>query len=82
MLTHKKKIAVALVAIVALAIVFFPLTVILIQDLIGALINPPFSSAQQPAFTLNPLCSSTAGMLAASAEYMRSHFKQDSPCQP
>ena len=67
MLTHKKKIAVALVAIVGLAIVFFPLTIILIQDLIGALINPPFAhcevmdkprleSALQRGFKVNAGC--------------------------
>ena len=46
MLHRKKKIAVALVAIFGLAILFFPLTVILVQDLVGALINPPFAHCE------------------------------------
>ena len=47
MITRKKKIVVAaLIAILGLAILFFPLTVILLQDLVGAFINPPFAHCE------------------------------------
>lgn len=48
MVTRKKKIVVIAVLIAAfgLAIPFFPLTLILLQDLLGALINPPFAACE------------------------------------
>jgi hypothetical protein len=46
MLTRKTKIFIALIPIAGLAIVFFPLTILLLQDLIGALINPPFAHCE------------------------------------
>jgi Ankyrin repeats (3 copies) len=46
MLSRKTKIFIALIPIVGLAIVFFPLAIILLQDLIGALINPPFAHCE------------------------------------
>jgi hypothetical protein len=68
MLTRKKKIVVVvLIPIVGLAILFFPLTLILLQDFYGALINPPFShcevmgkarldAALQSGFKINAGC--------------------------
>ena len=69
MLTRKKKIVVlgTLIAACALAILFFPLTVILLQDLLGAVINPPFAvcevmdksrleAALKSGFTVNAGC--------------------------
>lgn len=66
-LTRKTKIVVALIPILGLAILFFPLTIILLQDLVGALINPPFAhcevmgkarleAALQSGFTVNAGC--------------------------
>ena len=51
MATLKKKIVAALIAIFGLAIfglaiLFFPLTVIVLQDMVGALINPPFAHCE------------------------------------
>lgn len=67
MVTRKKKIVAALIAILGLAILFFPLTAILLQDLVGALINPPFAhcevmdkarleAALKSGFTVNAGC--------------------------
>lgn len=46
MLTRKKKIVVVLIPILGLAILFFPLTLIMLQDFYGALTNPPFSHCE------------------------------------
>jgi len=72
MVTLKKKIVAALIAIFGLAIfglaiLFFPITVILLQDMVGALINPPFAhcevmdrarleAALKSGFTVNAGC--------------------------
>jgi ankyrin repeat protein len=67
MVTRKQKIVAALIVILGLAILFFPLTVILLQDLVGALINPPFAhcevmdkarldAALKSGFTVNTGC--------------------------
>lgn len=72
MVTLRKKIVAALIAIFGLAIfglaiLFFPITVILLQDLVGALINPRFAhcevmdkarlgAALKRGFTVNAGC--------------------------
>ena len=67
MLTRKKKIVVALIPILGLAILFFPPTLILLQDFYGALTNPPFAhcevmgkarleAALRSGFTVNAGC--------------------------
>lgn len=67
MFTRKIKIVVALIPILALAILFFPLVLILLQDFYGALTNPPFAhcelidkarleAALRSGFTVNAGC--------------------------
>jgi hypothetical protein len=40
--TRKAKLVLILIPILGVAIVFSPLTTILLQEVVGALINPPF----------------------------------------
>jgi ankyrin repeat protein len=67
MLTRKTKIVVTLIPILGLAILFFPLILIMLQDFYGALTNPPFAhcevmgkarlvAALQSGFTVNAGC--------------------------
>ena len=45
-MTRRTKIVIALIPIVGLAILFSPLAIFLVQDLVGALINPPFAHCE------------------------------------
>ena len=67
MLTRKKKIVMALIPILGLAILFFPVALIPLQDFYGALTNPPcancevmgkarLEAALQNGFTVNAGC--------------------------